>query len=198
MAFLRLQRAASFQAASCAPDLPKKTVRPPEGRWVPPPEEDSADLRRSQPDVDHHSERPRNRPGLSHPGNAPELPPSGLCSLRRSGPVSEPDPPVPLERRRSAARRLRRVDPSGEAARTCRSLPARCALLAFSPLRLSLPLPWSRLPDSSSHVLARPATNLPANRQARNRSEAAPQSVACSGPGCARTSASEDAQYRPL
>jgi hypothetical protein len=46
-----------------------------------------------------HRKRPRSRPGLFHPENAPELSPSGPCSLRRSGPVSEPVPPVPLESR---------------------------------------------------------------------------------------------------
>jgi len=34
--------------------------------------------------------------GLFHPANAHELPPSGPCSSRRSGLVSEASPPVPL------------------------------------------------------------------------------------------------------
>jgi hypothetical protein len=46
--------------------------------------------------VRHPPELPPSRPGLFHPGNAHELPPSGLCSLRRSRPVSRPDPPLPL------------------------------------------------------------------------------------------------------
>jgi hypothetical protein len=98
-------------------------------------------------------ERPQNRPGLFHPGNAPELSPSGLCSLRRSRLVSEPDPPMLLSYRRGDNLQLRRLTPSGEAAQPDRSQTTRSALMAFSPLRLSLSPPWSRLPDSSSHVL---------------------------------------------
>jgi hypothetical protein len=163
VATFRSEPAHGVSTPSASRIVPDSVARPrPQKRDRPTPREEPGDAsrrRQRRPPKKsarrrHHPERPRNRPGLSHPGNAPELPPSGPCSLRRSGLVSEPDPPVPLERRRSAARRLRRVDPSGEAARACRSLPARCALMAFSPLRLSLPLPWSRLPDSSSHVLA--------------------------------------------
>jgi len=69
---------------------------------------------------------PLSRPGLFHPGNAPELSPSGLCSPRRSGPVSEPDPPVLLRRHRGAARQLRRFTPSEEAARAGKPTHTEC------------------------------------------------------------------------
>jgi hypothetical protein len=42
---------------------------------------------------------PRDRPGLFHPGNARELPPSGLFSRRRSEPVSRLAPALPFVRR---------------------------------------------------------------------------------------------------
>lgn len=156
----------SFRAASRHPRLPEESRPiPRRRRETRPPKEPRGALRREQPSAVCLPERSQNRPGLSHPGNAPELPPSGPCSPRRSGPVSEPDPPVPLGRRRNAALQLRRVAPSGEAARTSRSQPARSALMAFSPLRLSLPLPWSRLPDSSSHALAWLNSHPPAGRR---------------------------------
>lgn len=44
-------------------------------------------------------ERSFSRPGLFHPGNALELPPSRPCSARRSRPLSRPHPPVPLDDR---------------------------------------------------------------------------------------------------
>jgi len=45
---------------------------------------------------------PLSRPGLFHPGNALELSPSGLCSARRSRPLSRPLPPMPLDDRTQA------------------------------------------------------------------------------------------------
>jgi hypothetical protein len=89
----------------------------------------------------HRSEHSSDRPGLFHPGNAPELSPSGLCSPRRSRFVSEPDPPVPLDATRWRCRRLRRVDPSAGATPTGRNRSTPSALLALSPLRLSLSPP---------------------------------------------------------
>jgi hypothetical protein len=61
---------------------------------------------------------PQNRPGLFHPGNAPELSPSGLSSARRCGCVSTPGPPVPLIRALRRRPRLRRLHPSGQPARS--------------------------------------------------------------------------------
>jgi hypothetical protein len=99
-------------------------------------------------------------PGLFHPGNTPVLSPSGLCSSRRSRPVSGPPPSMPFYTELSLYLRLRRFDPSEKGRQRTGARP-RLALLAFSSLRLSSSLPWNWLPSSSSHTLDVPSGRSP-------------------------------------
>jgi hypothetical protein len=93
-----------------------------------------------------HRKRPRSRPGLFHPENAPELSPSGLCSARRSGPVSRTPASHAVGDSQPSAVKLRTVylasfegllPPSRWHQPTLADEPA-VALLAFSPLRHSV------------------------------------------------------------
>jgi len=79
-------------------------------------------------------------PGLFHPGNALELSPSGLCSARRFGSVSVAGPPLPFRDALCRRTRLRRFSPPRRELFRANPLPSS-ALLAFSPLRLSLSPP---------------------------------------------------------
>ena len=87
---------------------------------------------------------PRNSvPGLFHPGNAPGVSPSGLCSSRGAAPLSRPPALLPFDSRArpvsyAHGSRLQSLDPPGESGSAKGRNPfAAVALLASSPLRLS-------------------------------------------------------------
>jgi len=102
-------------------------------------------------------------PGLSHPGNAPELPSTGLSSSRRSGSRLRALPPLPLCGALRRRTRLRRIDPSEN------RLPKGCVAPARDPcppdvpsLRLSLSLPCDRaFPDAPPSRFAFRETEVP-------------------------------------
>lgn len=129
-------------------------------------------------------------PGLFRPGDAHEHSPSGSCSSRRSGGVVRHLASRAVSRRLCRRARLRRVDPSGCRERVAPKSATPQTLLAFSPLRLSLPPPWIRLPGASSHVL-RPAP-LP-DRSPVVEHVAHLRVLPSGGLGCRSTTASEEA-----
>jgi hypothetical protein len=111
--------------------------------------------------------------GLFHPGNAPELPPTGLCSSRRSETRLRALPPLPLCTMLGRRTRLRRFAPSENRFLERMRTPGRDPCPPdVSSLRLSLSLPWDRvLPGPSSLALGCPRGRSP-------ESKPAPQSLA--------------------
>jgi len=85
MTFLRLQRAAWFEL----PEPGRQADPTPFTRALLPLHRRTGTAASTGLDRQNRL-RPAERtsPGLFHPGNAPGLSPSGLCSARRSGPVS--------------------------------------------------------------------------------------------------------------